>query len=73
MLCRSDEEKYGRSRRTNSLCIIFRVEMYKASGQYVHERILEIQLKVFGSECNLIVLCVCIITGIVWNDKVYGK
>ena len=63
--CRSDEEKYKRSRRTNCLKIhtndkefwdnIQRnVEMYKASGQYAFdERILEIQLKVFGSECNL--------------------
>ena len=92
--CRSDEEKYGRSRRTNCLKIhtndkefwdnIQRnVEMYKASGQYAFdERILEIQLKVFGSECNLdCFMCMHansttrqkVADAGVWNDKVYGK
>ena len=58
--------------------------MYKASGQYVFdERILEIQLKVFGSECNLdCFMCMhansttrqkVVSDAGVWNDKVYGK
>lgn len=92
--CRSDEEKYGRSRRTNCLKIhtndkefwdnIQRnVELYKASGQYAFdERILEIQLKVFGSECNLdCFMCMHansttrqkVANAGVWNEKVYGK
>ena len=92
--CRSDEEIYGRSRRTNCLKIhtndkefwdnIQRnVELYKASGQYAFdERILEIQLKVFGSECNLdCFMCVHansttrqrVAEKGVWNDAVFGE
>ena len=63
--CVSDEERYGRSRRTNCLKIhtnnpefsddiIKSVEMYKASGFWeFDQRIIEVQLKIFGSECNL--------------------
>ena len=63
--CIADEKRYGRSRRTNCLKIhtnnpefsddiIKNVEMYKASGVWAFdERIIEIQLKIFGSECNL--------------------
>ena len=63
--CISDEERYGRSRRTNCLKIhtnntefsddiIKSVEMYKASGFWeFDQRIIEVQLKIFGSECNL--------------------
>lgn len=63
--CRSDERKYGRSRRTNCLKIHTNdpnfwdgieknVKMYQKSGVWTFdERICEIQLKIFGSECNL--------------------
>ena len=63
--CISDEERYGRSRRTNCLKIhtnnpefsddiIKNVKLYKASGMWAFDqRIIEIQLKIFGSECNL--------------------
>ena len=92
--CRSDEEIYGRSRRTNCLKIHTNdkefwdniqknVELYKASGQYAFdERILEIQLKVFGSECNLdCFMCVHansttrqrVAEKGVWNDAIFGE
>lgn len=63
--CRDDERKYGRSRRTNCMKIhtndqhhwdgIERsARMFERTGEYwIGERILEIQLKIFGSECNL--------------------
>ena len=63
--CISDEERYGRSRRTNCLKIHTNnpgfwddiqksVDMYKATGKWeFNERIVEVQLKIFGSECNL--------------------
>ena len=63
--CRYDENKYGRSRRTNCLKIHTNdanhwngiqktVELYKTSGMYgFDDRSIEIQLKVFGSECNI--------------------
>ena len=63
--CISDEKRYGRSRRTNCMKIhtnnpefaddiIKNVELYKASGFWTFDqRIIEIQLKIFGSECNL--------------------
>ena len=64
--CREDEKKYGRSRRTNCMKIqtntpdhwdgISRVaEIFRASGGLfdIDERIFELQLKVWGSQCNL--------------------
>lgn len=63
--CRDDERRYGRSRRTNCMKmhtndhefwdgIQRSAELYKASGHWAFdERICEIQLKVFGSQCNL--------------------
>ena len=63
--CISDEERYGRSRRTNCLKIHTNnpgfwddiqksVDMYKATGEWeFDQRIIEMQLKIFGSECNL--------------------
>ena len=63
--CISDEKRYGRSRRTACMKIHTQekdywkaiersVLMFKATGQYeFEERILEIQLKVYGDECNL--------------------
>lgn len=76
--CVHDEERYGRSRRTNCLKIHTndppfwnkiesKVDKYRKTGQFkiknsdykdktLHtpsERIFEIQLKIYGSECNL--------------------
>ena len=64
--CRQDEARYGRSRRTNCLKIhtndpkfwnkIERmVSKYKETGEYKikGERVFEVQLKIYGSECNL--------------------
>ena len=63
--CRSDERRYGRSRRTNCMKmhtndpdfwdgIERTARFYQQTGEYYFsERICEIQLKVFGSECNL--------------------
>jgi organic radical activating enzyme len=63
--CVSDEERYGRSRRTNCLKIHTNnsefwddiqksVDLYEATGKWTFfERIIEVQLKIFGSECNL--------------------
>lgn len=63
--CRTDEEKYGRSRRTNCLKIHTNhpefapdieksVVRFRNTGKWTfEERICEIQLKIFGSECNL--------------------
>lgn len=76
--CYEDEERYGRSRRTNCMKIhtndpLFwnkinsKVEKYRATGKFKiknshyadksfhtpSERIFEVQLKIYGSECNL--------------------
>ena len=63
--CRSDERRYGRSRRTNCMKmhtndkahwdgIERAARFFKETGEYYFdERICEIQLKIFGSECNL--------------------
>ena len=63
--CVSDENKYGRSRRTNCLKIHTNnpefwddieqsVDRVKETGKFTfEERIIEIQLKIFGSECNI--------------------
>ena len=63
--CRSDERKYGRSRRTNCMKMHTNDEVFwddiestakffKETGEYYFaERICEVQLKIFGSECNL--------------------
>ena len=64
--CRSDEERYGRSRRTNCMKIHTndpkfwdkierQVTRYKDTGKFEmkKERIYEVQLKIYGSECNL--------------------
>jgi len=64
--CRQDEARYGRSRRTNCLKIhtndpLFwnkierQVTKYKETGEFKikGERIFEVQLKIYGSECNL--------------------
>tara|TARA_A100001035_G_scaffold280082_1_gene283882 strand:- start:5489 stop:7786 length:2298 start_codon:yes stop_codon:yes gene_type:complete len=78
--CVEDEEKYGRSRRTNCMKIHTndppfwnkiesKVDKYKKTGKFYiknskyvqnhglemepSERIFEVQLKIYGSECNL--------------------
>lgn len=64
--CRADEARYGRSRRTNCLKIHTndpkfwnkierQVSKYKETGEFkiADERIFEVQLKIYGSECNL--------------------
>ena len=63
--CWTDEQKYGRSRRTNCLKIHTNdaefakgieasATRFRNTGKWTFkERICEIQLKVFGSECNL--------------------
>tara|TARA_B100001094_G_scaffold332604_1_gene405406 strand:- start:33 stop:1604 length:1572 start_codon:yes stop_codon:yes gene_type:complete len=92
--CIADEKRYGRSRRTNCLKIhtnnsefsddiIKNVEMYKASGVWAFdERIIEIQLKIFGSECNLDChMCIHTNSSIrqrgaekgVWNTKLWEE
>lgn len=94
--CINDEARYGRSRRTACMKIHSNVpdywskiqhmvEMMKATGEYDMTdagRILEIQLKVYGSECNLDChMCVHANSTIrqkvaeegVWNEGVYGQ
>jgi sulfatase maturation enzyme AslB (radical SAM superfamily) len=63
--CFHDEEKYGRSRRTEGIEryqgdvyvwqeMLKAIELYKLSGEYeIDFKIFEIQLKLFGSQCNL--------------------
>ena len=62
--CKFDEERYGSSRRlkTTKLAkdhsaiwnpILRSVKMSKVAGYDFDERILELQLRVFGSKCNL--------------------
>ncbi|MDB4443281.1 twitch domain-containing radical SAM protein [Saprospiraceae bacterium] len=92
--CRSDERRYGRSRRTNCMKIhtndpqhwdgIERTaRFFKETGEYIiDERILEVQLKVFGSECNLDChMCFHANSSMrwdmaknkeVWNEKIWG-
>jgi len=93
--CRDDERRYGRSRRTNCLKmhtndpefwddIQKSAEMFKATDMWAFEdRICEIQLKVFGSECNLdCYMCMhansttrqqAAIKGDVWSDEIFGR
>ena len=91
--CKSDEAKYGRSRRTNCLkihtnshefwdAIEKNVQMYQKSGTWTFdERICEVQLKIFGSECNLdCYMCMHansttrqnVADKGVWNEKIFG-
>ena len=94
--CIADEKRYGRSRRTACMKIhsnapdywkkvVQMVKMMEASGEYNMMdggRILEIQLKVYGSECNLdCYMCVHANSTIrqkvadegVWNDRIFLK
>jgi hypothetical protein len=65
--CRSDEKKYGRSRRTNCMKIHTndpnfwnkierQANKFRETGEFTLKgagRIFEVQLKIYGSECNL--------------------
>ena len=65
--CRNDEDKYGRSRRTNCMKIHTndpkfwnkierQVDKFRETGEFTlkgADRIFEVQLKIYGSECNL--------------------
>jgi|TARA_B110000438_G_scaffold297032_1_gene342710 hypothetical protein len=93
--CIADEARYGRSRRTACMKIHSNdanywkkveqmIKMMELSGEYQMTdggRILEIQLKVYGSECNLdCYMCVhanstirqkVAIEGDVWSDEIF--
>ena len=92
--CLDDEDRYGKSRRTACMKIHSNdasfwskvnraVQMYEASGFFdFDERIIEVQLKVYGSECNLdCYMCTHANSTIrqkvafegVWNDAIFGK
>ena len=92
--CLDDEDRYGKSRRTACMKIHSNdatfwkkvdraVKMYQASGFFdFDERIIEVQLKVYGSECNLdCYMCTHANSTIrqkvafegVWNDAIFGK
>ena len=92
--CRDDERRYGRSRRTNCMKIHTNApdhwdgtaraaEMFRKSGGFfdIDERIFEVQLKVWGSNCNLdCYMCIhwnsttrinSAFKHDVWNDKIW--
>ena len=93
--CVDDERRYGRSRRTACMKIHTNereywekvdrsARLFNASGMWAFdERIVEIQLKMFGSECNLdCYMCVhanstirqkVAIEGGVWNDAIFEE
>ena len=93
--CVNDEKRYGRSRRTACMKIHSNepdywekvdrsAKLFNASGMWAFdERIIEIQLKMFGSECNLdCYMCVhanstirqkVAIEGGVWNDAIFEE
>lgn len=93
--CRDDERRYGRSRRTtcNKMhtndppywdAIQRSIQMFDLTDEYViEERILEIQLKIWGTECNLDChMCIhqnstmrwdMVKKKDVWNEEVWGK
>ena len=92
--CIADEKRYGRSRRTACMKIHTQdaefwdaiersVLMFKATGRYeFEERIIEVQLKVYGDECNLDCY-MCLHTNSstrqqvakkgVWSDEIFGE
>ena len=63
--CIADEHRYGRSRRTACMKIHsndqtywdkidYTARMFKATGEFkLEQRVFEVQLKVYGDECNL--------------------
>jgi len=92
--CIADERRYGRSRRTACMKIHSnegeywekieqQVRMFELSGIYqMEQRIIEVQLKVYGDECNLdCFMCMHDNSSIrqkvagegVWNEEIFGK
>ena len=94
--CRGDEDRYGRSRRTNCMKIHTndakfwnkiekQVTKFKDTGEFTlrgADRIFEVQLKIYGSECNLdCFMChhdnsttrMQVAKNGVWNDNIFGK
>ena len=91
--CIADERRYGRSRRTASIKIASNdstywqmiedeVKMFQMTGQFqMEQRMIEVQLKVYGDECNLdCYMCMHNNSSIrqkvalegVWSEAVYG-
>ena len=92
--CVDDEKRYGKSRRTACMKIHSNdssfwkkvdraARLFNASGMFeFDERIIEVQLKVYGSECNLdCYMCTHANSTIrqkvandgVWNDAIFNK
>ena len=92
--CVNDENRYGKSRRTACMKIHSNdsefwgmvdksAQLFKSSGMFdFDERIMEVQLKVYGSECNLdCYMCTHQNSTIrqkvasegVWNDQIFGE
>ena len=92
--CIADERRYGRSRRTASIKIASNdstywqmiedeVKMFQMTGQFqMEQRMIEVQLKVYGDECNLdCFMCMHDNSSIrqkvasegVWSDEVFGS
>jgi len=94
--CRADEDRYGRSRRTNCMKIHTndpkfwdkierQVSKFKETGEFKLQgagRIFEVQLKIYGSECNLdCYMCqhansttrMNVADKGVWSDKIFGQ
>ena len=94
--CRSDEDRYGRSRRTNCMKIHTndptfwnkierQADKFRETGEFTLRgagRIFEVQLKIYGSECNLdCFMCMHdnsttrmqVAKNGVWNDNIFGK
>ena len=92
--CLDDEDRYGKSRRTACMKIHSNdkefwekaegsAKLFQATGEFDFDtRIIEVQLKVYGSECNLdCYMCMhsnstirqkVAIEGGVWNEEVFG-
>jgi 7-cyano-7-deazaguanine synthase in queuosine biosynthesis len=94
--CRGDEDRYGRSRRTNCMKIHTndptfwnkierQADKFRETGEFTLKgagRIFEVQLKIYGSECNLdCFMCMHnnsttrmqVAKNGVWNDNIFGK
>jgi hypothetical protein len=94
--CRGDEDRYGRSRRTNCMKIHTndpsfwnkiekQATKFRDTGKFTLRgagRIFEVQLKIYGSECNLdCFMCLHdnsttrmqVAKKGVWNDRIWGK
>lgn len=94
--CRSDEDRYGRSRRTNCMKIHTndirfwnkierQADRFRKTGEFKLQgagRIFEVQLKIYGSECNLdCYMClhdnsttrIQVANKGVWSNIIFGK